>query len=1004
MDLATELPHLSRLPDAADILLERDVQRLGRALHQRLRGKTPGPFETAYWRGLLLDWAMRDPALKTDLFRLVDALPALSTSGQIARHAREYLLAGGRKLPTGLGLALRATENPLAASISAFVIKQNVRRMAERFIVGQDARHARSKLNKLWDQGFGFTVDLLGEATVNATESEAYARRYADLIEFLPGETARWKANGILDHGPAGPIPRANISLKLSAMDHLLDPADPDGGVERLLTRVRPLLLRAKELSSFINFDLEQWNLHEITYRLFERVALDPEFAAWPHLGIVVQAYLKTAGDDLDRLLALGAKRGVPLTVRLVKGAYWDYEVVQAGLHGYSCPVFTQKGQTDANYERLARRLLDHRATIEAAFGTHNLRTLCVALAHAESLGLKPGAFELQMLFGMAEPERDLLRDLGHRVRLYAPVGDLLTGMAYLVRRLLENTANSSFLRLSHHEHADIGELLARPEPPPDALSEPVRDWTRDLHAPFRNCPLADFTSAETRAAFLAAVAEAEKQMPWQVPVVIDGHARTGGAALFHVTPNDKTRITTCTNSAAAGDVEQAVALAKKAWPAWRDLPLETRAARVNELGARLERDRLRLAAMEVHEQAKPWREADADVAEAVDFCRYYARQALIELSPRIQGSLPGEINTLTYEGRGLCAVIAPWNFPLAILCGMTAAALVAGNAVLLKPAGQASAIAFAFHQHALAAGIPSGILPFLPGDGALVGDTLVRHRDVVQIAFTGSREVGTAILKLAAEIVPGQAMIKRVVCEMGGKNAIIVDDDADLDEAVTGVIRSAFGYAGQKCSACSRLIVVGSIHENFIRRLRLAAEALVPASAARADCLLPPVIDETSHAKLWKIINEPGADVRSLYRGEAASAGWFVPPAIFEVNDPRHPLMQRELFGPILTVFAAPDFSHALEVANTGDFALTGAVYSRSPRHLQQAREEFRVGNLYLNRPCTGAQVHRQPFGGFKMSGAGTKAGGPGYLLHFAEMRVCTENTMRRGFAPEIG
>jgi len=1027
MDVATELPGLPHLPDAADILLEGDVQRLGRALHQRLRGKTPGLFDEAYWQGLLFDLAMRDPALKTDLFRLVDALPALSTSGQIARHAREYLLAPGRALPAGLGLALRATENPLAAAISAFVIKRNVRRMAERFIVGQDARHARSKLKKLWDQGFGFTVDLLGEATVNATESEAYVRRYADLIEFLPGETARWEANGVLDQGPIGPIPRANISLKLSAMDHLLDPADPDGGVERLLKRVRPLLLRAKEFSSFafINFDLEQWNLHEITYRLFERVALDPEFAAWPHLGIVVQAYLKNADDDLDRLLALSQRRGMPLTVRLVKGAYWDYEVVQAGLRGYPCPVFTQKGETDANYERLARRLLENHATVHAAFGTHNLRSLCVALAHAETLGLKPGAFELQMLVGMAEPERDLLRDLGHRVRLYAPVGDLLAGMAYLVRRLLENTANSSFLRLSRHDHADIGELMARPEFKVAGAGEeekcagaahdsknrrsesdgpaqgPAPATFRS--APFENCPLSDFTSPETRAAFAHAVADAEKQMPWQVPVLIDGHARTDGVALFHVTPNDKTRIATCANSATVGDVEQALAIAKKAWPAWRDLPLETRAARVNELGARLERDRLRLAAMEVHEQAKPWREADADVAEAVDFCRYYARQSLVELGPRAQGSLPGEINTLTYEGRGLCAVIAPWNFPLAILCGMTTAALVAGNAVLLKPARQAGAIAFAFHQHALAAGIPSAILPFLPGDGALIGDALVRHRDVVQIAFTGSREVGAAILKLAAEIAPGQTMIKRVVCEMGGKNAIIVDDDADLDEAVTGVMSSAFGYAGQKCSACSRLIVVGSIHETFLNRLSMAANALAPKSASLPDCLLPPVIDEASHDRLQEIIHQPGADVRSLYRGEAASTGWFVPAAIFEVDDPQHPLMQRELFGPILAVFAARDFSHALEVANTSDFALTGAVYSRSPRHLQRAREEFRVGNLYLNRPCTGAQVHRQPFGGFKMSGAGTKAGGPGYLLHFAEMRVCTENTLRRGFAPEI-
>jgi RHH-type proline utilization regulon transcriptional repressor/proline dehydrogenase/delta 1-pyrroline-5-carboxylate dehydrogenase len=993
------------MPDASEILIEGDVQRLGRILHKQLRGDKPGIFDPAYWQGLMLDWTMRDTALKTDLFRLVDALPALSTSDQISRHAREYLLAGNRELPTGLGLALRTTANPLAGSISAFIIKQQVRRMAERFIVGKDARHARAKLKKLWDDGFGFTVDLLGEATVNAPESAAYAQRYADLISFLPGEAAGWRPNLILDNGPGGTIPRANISLKLSAMDHLLDPADPDGGVERLLQKVRPLLQRAKELGAFINFDLEQWSLHEITYRLFERVALDPEFAAWPHLGIVVQAYLKTAGNDFDRLLEVSRKRGTPVTIRLVKGAYWDYEVIQSGLHGHPCPVFTQKSYTDANYESLTRRLIDQRAHLHAAFGTHNLRTLCVALAQAESAGLKPGDFELQMLFGMAEPEREALRNLGHRVRLYTPVGDLLTGMAYLVRRLLENTANSSFLRMSHHDKADLGELLARPEPAPGDSPTPA-DWKRDLQAPFENCPLADFTVAETRTAFAQAIAAAEKQMPWQVPVVINGHARSAGAALFHISPNDKTRIAASTNSATLADVEQAIAVAKKAGPAWRDLPLETRAARINDLGARLERDRLRLTAMEVHEQAKPWREADADVAEAIDFCRYYARQALVELSPRTQGRLPGEANTLLYEGRGICAVIAPWNFPLAILCGMTTAALVAGNAVMLKPAEQASAIAYAFHQHALAAGVPAAVLAFLPGPGEIVGDALVRHRDVVQIAFTGSRDVGTAILKQAAEVAPGQQMIKRVVCEMGGKNAIIIDDDADLDEAVNGVLSSAFGYAGQKCSACSRLIIVGNIRDTLLKRLKLAAQDIVPSSATRSDCIVPPVIDEASYHRLREAILHRGTEVQLQLLGGGAglnSPGWHIPVVILEVTDHHHSLMQRELFGPILTVFAARDFDHALEVANASDFALTGAVYSRSPRHLQQARDEFRVGNLYLNRGCTGAQVHRQPFGGFKMSGAGTKAGGPGYLLNFAEMRVITENTMRRGFAPEI-
>jgi len=307
----------------------------------------------------------------------------------------------------------------------------------------------------LWDHGFGSTIDLLGEATVSEAESEIYAQRYTDLIGFLPAQTASWKTSEILDRSPAGLVPRANISLKLSAMDHLLDPADPDGAVERLLKRVRPLLSSAKRLSAFINFDLEQWHLHEITMRLFERLCLDPEFVSWPHIGIVVQSYLKSANDDLDRLLALAKRRGTPLTVRLVKGATWDYEVIHSGLHGYPCPVFTEKSHTDAAYEQLTRRLFENHPTLDIAIASHNLRSLSAGLANAENRGLKPGAFELQMLYGMAEPERNLLRDLGHRIRIYAPAGDLITGMAYLVRRLLENTSNSSFLKLHHYDEAE---------------------------------------------------------------------------------------------------------------------------------------------------------------------------------------------------------------------------------------------------------------------------------------------------------------------------------------------------------------------------------------------------------------------------------------------------------------------------------------------------------------------------------------------------------------------
>jgi RHH-type proline utilization regulon transcriptional repressor/proline dehydrogenase/delta 1-pyrroline-5-carboxylate dehydrogenase len=318
-----------------------------------------------------------------------------------------------------------------------------------------------------------------------------------------------------------------------------------------------------------------------------------------------------------------------------------------------------------------------------------------------------------------------------------------------------------------------------------------------------------------------------------------------------------------------------------------------------------------------------------------------------------------------------------------------------------MKPAEQSSAIAWRLHEHMLAAGFPPEVVSFLPGVGEEVGPLLVAHRDVAQIAFTGSKPVGLAIVETAAKTQPGQRQVKRVVCEMGGKNAIVVDDDADLDEAVVGVLRSAFGYAGQKCSACSRALVAEGVYDAFVGRLAAAAAALPVGAAHLPETTIGPVVDADAQQRLLAAIESPGA--RRRFVGDAPKGGWFVPPAILEVDDAYHDLMQRELFGPVLAVLRVRDFAQALDAAASTEFALTGAVYSRSPVHLAEARRHFRVGNLYLNRGTTGALVGRQPFGGFAMSGIGTKAGGPNYLLQYADPRVITENTLRRGFAPEL-
>jgi RHH-type proline utilization regulon transcriptional repressor/proline dehydrogenase/delta 1-pyrroline-5-carboxylate dehydrogenase len=405
---------------------------------------------------------------------------------------------------------------------------------------------------------------------------------------------------------------------------------------------------------------------------------------------------------------------------------------------------------------------------------------------------------------------------------------------------------------------------------------------------------------------------------------------------------------------------------------------------------------------LQVFEVGKPWREADADVAEAIDFCEYYAREAEALASPR-RVHVPGEENATTFSPRGVAAVIAPWNFPLAILAGMSSAALVAGNTVVLKPAEQSSLVAHTWHEILLEAGVPPAAVAFLPGRGEDVGPVLVSHPETAVVAFTGSRSVGLSINQLAAAS-PGRT-IKRVIAELGGKNAIVVDDDADLDEAVMATVASSFGFQGQKCSACSRAIVLDHVHDAFVERLVHAVRSLRVAPADDPGCRVGPLVDEEARQRVRSFIEIGRGTAREVVAvdvGPLAEQGWFVGPHVFADADPAGPLGQEEIFGPVLAVFRARDFEHAVTLANGTSYALTAGVFSRSPAHLARARQAIEAGNLYLNRGITGALVQRQPFGGYRMSGMGSKAGGPDYLLQFVVPRTVTENTLRRGFAPE--
>jgi RHH-type proline utilization regulon transcriptional repressor/proline dehydrogenase/delta 1-pyrroline-5-carboxylate dehydrogenase len=513
----------------------------------------------------------------------------------------------------------------------------------------------------------------------------------------------------------------------------------------------------------------------------------------------------------------------------------------------------------------------------------------------------------------------------------------------------------------------------------------------------FTNEPLLELRRAPVREALVDALAALEGQLPLRVPVIVAGDRRDA-PSLRSTDPGAPERIVAEATVATEADVEAAVRAGAGAAPGWEARGAGARAAILARAAGELRRRRHALAALAVRECAKPWPEADADVCEAIDFLEYYAQQAVALGMVDGLVQLPGERNTLRYAARGVVAVVAPWNFPLAIPAGMVAAGLATGNAVVLKPAEQSPACALAIVDALHAAGVPPAALSLLPGEGD-AGARLVAHPGVHTIAFTGSGTVGLQILEAAARVAPGQRHLKRVVAEMGGKNCVIVDADADLDDAVPALAYSAFGFAGQKCSAAARALVHERVADTLLERLHGAVESLLVDQAHRFGVDVPPVIERAARDRIDGYVALARSEGARVFQpASRPERGWFVPPAVIDGLPRGSRVSEEEIFGPVLAVERVASVDEACEIVSGQPFALTGGLFSRDPETVERVSACLPVGNLYVNRHITGAMVARQPFGGNRLSGTGTKAGGPDYLLHFVEPRVVTEDTMRHG------
>lgn len=836
-----------------------------------------------------------------------------------------------------------------------------MRMLGNQFVTGQTIAEALKNSRENETRGYRYSYDMLGEAALTELDAENYYASYEAAIHAI-GKASNGR--GIKD-GPG-------ISIKLSALHARYSRAQYARVMGELLPRVKKLVLLAKQYNIGINIDAEEADRLEISLDMLEALAFDVELAGFEGIGLVIQAYQKRCPFVIDYVVDLARRSGRKFMVRLVKGAYWDAEIKRAqvdGLPGY--PVYTRKVYTDVSYLTCAKKLLAATDVIYAQFATHNAHTLSVIYTWAKADGVSN--YEFQCLHGMGETLYDQVvgaDKLGKACRIYAPVGSHETLLAYLVRRLLENGANSSFVNQIVDESVPIDTLLADPFEQARAakcLPHPRIPLPLDLYgAERKNSTGLDLANEDVLRALAAELATRRQYL---AAPLVDGPLNAVGAVNV-INPAQSADIVGQVTEATVADVDTALQAAAQAFPAWEGLGAGARADIIARVGSLFERDMGELMALAVREAGKSLPNAIAEIREAVDFLRYYANEI------RESGDAPA---------LGSVTCISPWNFPLAIFTGQVAAALAAGNVVLAKPAEQTPLIAWRAVQLFHEAGVPAGALQLLPGRGETVGAALTSDARVKAVIFTGSTEVAQLINRTLAERAQREGYDIPLIAETGGQNALIVDSSALPEQVVQDVLSSAFDSAGQRCSALRVLFLQEDIADKTIKMLKGAMQELRVGVPDRLATDIGPVIDREAQQNLLAHIERTKASAKAHFALELPAAleaqGTFVPPTVLEIGSMAE--LQREVFGPVLHIvrYRRADLGKVVDTINGTGYGLTLGVHSRIDETIDFIVSRAHVGNIYVNRNIVGAVVGVQPFGGEGKSGTGPKAGGPLYL-----------------------
>jgi RHH-type proline utilization regulon transcriptional repressor/proline dehydrogenase/delta 1-pyrroline-5-carboxylate dehydrogenase len=872
-------------------------------------------------------------------------------------------------------------------------MRQAMRIMGHQFVMGRTMKEALDNSLTGTNKRYRYTFDMLGEAALTTADATRYFDAYRTAIGALAA-----RVNEYPDFES-----RPSISVKLSAMHPRFERVHRQRVHRELTPRLVELCRMARDAGIALTLDTEESERLELTMEQLEAVCREPSLAGWNGFGIAVQTYQKRALPMLRYIMGLARDTHRVLHVRLVKGAYWDAEIKRGqerGLPGY--PLYTRKPNTDVSYLACARYALNEgKGVLYPQFATHNAHTVAAVASMAKRAGLE---FEFQRLHGMGEELYAHVTDpsgLGIPCRVYAPVGEHEDLLPYLVRRLLENGSNTSFVNRIVNEGEPIDSIIADPVRAVDRLErvaharipQPV-----DIYQPERKNSLGVHLANGATCHEMAARMEHVSRRPWVATPLVGGDEKSGVTDTIRNPANHSDIVGTVANGT-ADHVRAAIDVAVQAQPAWDGTPASARGDVLDKAADLFEESTPELVAMCVREAGKSVPDSIAEVREAVDFLRYYAARARQEFSaPQRLPGPTGESNELSLHGRGVFTCISPWNFPLAIFAGQVAAALAAGNAVLAKPADQTPLVAAHAVRLMLQAGVPADVLHFLPGDGAVVGAAAVADPRVAGVAFTGSTETARIIHRTLAG---RNGPIGTLIAETGGQNAMIVDSSALPEQVVIDAVQSAFNSAGQRCSALRVLCVQEDIAPKVKRLLAGYMEELVVGDPAYLETDVGPVIDEAARAMLEghaQDIMRSASWHHRIKLPEATRAGTFVAPLAAEI--PSLSVLDREWFGPIMHIvtYKSRDLEALVDAINATGFGLTFGIHSRIDGTVRRVASRVAAGNVYVNRNIIGAVVGTQPFGGSGLSGTGPKAGGPYYLHRYAHERTLTINTSAVG------